>query len=635
MPFDVNSPTPDITESIPFSIGGGAADTPSAYPVGFGWDIVIGGLGFRLFNDPQYPYNRLTEQVRKEQFDTSPEAGEQSLGSWWLRSQSSWHAGAGIVWYEPGAEEETANRFANSCGVDPWTIGQLTLLHAMDATASAACHVNTAVVGGVNTAVVTTADGVSLVEEDGSVHQIVTGAGWSAVTQPAVAGTTLWVGHSTGVTRVDLTTGTATDIYATDPARVWWAKSRLIVALGGTLYEAPPRTTAGTWASDSTELYDRDADGWTWTGVAETGGAVLAAGHAGAESAVYRFTLGQDDLGNPEWSAAEQVAVMPPGELIQCIGVYLGSFAVIGTNHGARVGAVNSAGDVQYGPLTIETLTPVVAVTFRDRFAYVAASSSQPDGTSGCARIDLSAEVDGRFPWAWDVSTADDASVRGIATLGASDRVVIAADDAYYVQSATTRVAEGWLETGQIRYRTVEPKAFRLFGLNAQLNGGAVRVTAESPDSVEHRVFTFTPDTGTEVEAQVKIARRPTNTFLAFRLYLRPPDDDPTGSPTVTGYQIKALPAPGRTEMVQLPLMLFDSETDRYGTTWSEENGAFRRFTALKDLERSGAPQRVTDLRTGEAFIASIETVEFIGEAPPDGSDNSFGGRCVVRVRKL
>lgn len=627
--------TPDITESIPFSIGGGAPDTPSAYPVGFGWDIVIGGIGFRLRNNKQYPYNRITEPVRKEQIDTSREAGEQSLGGWWLRSQSSWHLGAGIVWYEPGSEELTQYRFRTSVGVDPWTIGELRLLPAMDASESDPVWVNTAIRNGEDVAVLTTADGVSVVDAAGSVTDLVTTAGWSDVTQPAVAGSTLWVGHGAGITRVDLATGSATDIYATDPARVWWAKSRLVVAVGGTLYEAPPRTTAGTWASDATELYDRDADGWTWTGVAETGGAVLAAGHAGAESAVYRFTLTQDDLGGLEWSAAEQVAVLPPGELIQCLGVYLGSFCVIGTSAGARVGAVNAAGDVQYGPLTVETLHPVTAVTFRDRFAYVAASASQPDGTSGCARIDLSVDQEGRFPWAWDVSTGDDAAVRSIATLGASDRIVLAADDGYYVQSATTKVSVGWLETGQVRFATVEPKAFRLFGLNAELNGGSVKVTAETPDGVEHRVFTFTPNTGTRVEAQVAISRRPTNTHLTFRLYLRPPEEDPTGSPVVSGYQVKALPAPARTEIVQIPVSLFDTETDRFGLTHSTENGSFQRFTALKSLERSGAPQRVTDLRTGEAFIGSIESVEFIGEAPPDGSDAAFGGIGVVRMRKL
>lgn len=635
MPVE-DSVAPDFTESLPFSVGGGASDTPAAYPVDFGWDVAIGGLGFRLHNDDRFPYNRITESIRKEQIDTSPEAGEQSLGAWWLRSQASWHLGAGIVWYEPGSEQETANRFQTSCGVDPWTIGQLTLLHRMDATASDPVFVNTAVRNGEHVAVLTTEDGVSVVGEDGVVTSLVSGSGWTGVTQPALAGGTLWLGHDTGVVRVDLSSGTATDIYTTPaPARVWWAKSRLVVAVDGALYEAPPATSAGTWADDTTLLYDRSADGWTWTGVAETGGAVLVAGYAGAESAVYRLTLEQDDLGNPEWSAAEQVAVLPPGELIRCMGVYLGSFCVIGTTHGARVGAVNAAGDVQYGPLTIETLQPVVAVTFRDRFAYVAVTGSQPDGTSGCARIDLSVDQEGRFPWAWDVSTGDSAVVRSIATLGATDRVVIGTEDGHYVQSPVNRVTQGWLETGQIRFATVEPKAFRLFGLNAELNQGEVQVTAETPDGVEHRVFTFTPQTGTRVESAITISRRPTNTHLTFRLYLRPPESDPTGSPVVTGYQVKALPAPGRTEMVQLPLSLFDTETDRYGTQWTAENGAFKRFTELKALERSGAPQRVTDLRTGEAFIGSIESVELIGTAAPDGPNSNFGGLCVVRVRKI
>ena len=50
--------------------------------------------------------------------------GEQSLDGFWLRSQVSFHKGAGIKYYEPGSEKETQYRFDDSEGVDVWTPGR-------------------------------------------------------------------------------------------------------------------------------------------------------------------------------------------------------------------------------------------------------------------------------------------------------------------------------------------------------------------------------------------------------------------------------------------------------------------------------------------------------------------------------
>ena len=84
MPF-VDSVTPDITETLPSTLGGaggtGALGDPSA------WDVTFGSLGFNLSITKEKPYLRGTEQVRKDQIDTSESAGEQSLSSYWARSQ--------------------------------------------------------------------------------------------------------------------------------------------------------------------------------------------------------------------------------------------------------------------------------------------------------------------------------------------------------------------------------------------------------------------------------------------------------------------------------------------------------------------------------------------------------------------
>jgi hypothetical protein len=79
------------------------------------------------------PYERQTAPYKKQQFDNSKEPGEQTLEGWWIRSQSSFHRGAGITFFDPSAGEEVDYRFSSSQGVNVWDKGQVTLLKKVDA----------------------------------------------------------------------------------------------------------------------------------------------------------------------------------------------------------------------------------------------------------------------------------------------------------------------------------------------------------------------------------------------------------------------------------------------------------------------------------------------------------------------
>jgi hypothetical protein len=92
------------------------------------YDVAVGGLPFILATSDERPYVRQTAPFKKDQFDNGAEPGEQSLTGWWLRSQSSFHSGEGIRFYDPSAGETVAHRFTDSKNVDVWTKGQVTLL---------------------------------------------------------------------------------------------------------------------------------------------------------------------------------------------------------------------------------------------------------------------------------------------------------------------------------------------------------------------------------------------------------------------------------------------------------------------------------------------------------------------------
>ena len=92
------------------------------------YDVAVGGLPFFYAIADDRPYIRQTAPFNKQQSDISAEPGEQSLTGWWLRSQSSFHNGTGIKFYDPSAGETVTHRFADSQNIDVWTKGQATLL---------------------------------------------------------------------------------------------------------------------------------------------------------------------------------------------------------------------------------------------------------------------------------------------------------------------------------------------------------------------------------------------------------------------------------------------------------------------------------------------------------------------------
>ena len=125
--------SPDITDNIPLNIGNPGTTgfwTNNAED----YDVAIGGEPFFMAPTDQVPYQRETAPYRKEQFDNGAEPGEQSLTGWWIRSQSSFHNGSGIKFYDPSSGEATKYRFTDSQGVNVWTKGEVSLLKDVDST---------------------------------------------------------------------------------------------------------------------------------------------------------------------------------------------------------------------------------------------------------------------------------------------------------------------------------------------------------------------------------------------------------------------------------------------------------------------------------------------------------------------
>jgi hypothetical protein len=121
----------DITEDLAVDLSASTAGTTYTNR-GITYDISINDQPFRDASTSERPSQRETAQYRKDQSDNSAEPGEQSLVGWWMRSQSSFHYGAGIKFYEPAQDEKLRYRFADSQGVDVWTQGEVSLLNKVE-----------------------------------------------------------------------------------------------------------------------------------------------------------------------------------------------------------------------------------------------------------------------------------------------------------------------------------------------------------------------------------------------------------------------------------------------------------------------------------------------------------------------
>lgn len=132
----------DITEAIPVPLSNPQGAINYA-PSTEAYDVALNGQPFFLMSSDETPYRRVTAQYRKQQIDQTREPGEQTLTGWWLRSQSSFHLGQGIKYFEPVQDEGLRFQYTESKGLNVWDKGQVTLINDVDPT-----HVTTTAIDG-------------------------------------------------------------------------------------------------------------------------------------------------------------------------------------------------------------------------------------------------------------------------------------------------------------------------------------------------------------------------------------------------------------------------------------------------------------------------------------------------------
>ncbi len=373
------------------------------------YDVAIGGLPFIYAISDARPYIRQTAPFRKDQFDNQTEPGEQSLTGWWIRSQSSFHGGTGITYFDPQTSDEFGHyRFADSKGVDIFTEGEVTMLNNVDAN-----HITTGRVRSngqpfqsARSIKFGSTEGVLLWDEY-DVDKIVPGSApihfidYISGTDTAVYaicddGTNaFWITNTATkktvykkaltLTSTDADTKMFDEIGTIANATMEYIKERIVMCADNKVYEFSSSAVAMP-----TAVYTHPSTAHVFTSVAASGPAIYISGYNGIQSTILKFTLSTAGV-MPTLTSAVVAAELPVGEIVHKIYYYLGTM-LIGTNKGIRAAQVNDQdGSLKYGPLFVKTDQPCFDFAARDRFVWCATSV---DGEPGVVRIDLGTELD-------------------------------------------------------------------------------------------------------------------------------------------------------------------------------------------------------------------------------------------------
>lgn len=586
------------------------------------YDYALNGVPFFSAASADTPYVRDTSDWRREQFDASTEPGEQSLNDWWRRSQSSFHLGAGLTFYDPqseatsyGSPKTQQYRFADSKGCNVWTPGQVTLLRGVDTPE--------AVTGNSRLAGYSAGGEEGVIFNDGTAIKRRTSAGatstisWgssSTVYDICVNGGTYFVACDAGVYAGALPGSAGSKLYnfpaSVTRARFGWAKERLIVCANRKVYECPTEVSSPPVAMPAA-LYEHPTTGWTWSGVASGPDAIYLSGYVGDTSAIYATWLESSTAGSPPvLSVPTVIAELPRGEVALSIISYMGTYLVLGTSLGVRVCLIREGGGLILGPLSIETEGPVYGLAVRQRFVWT--GGNYVGSTTGLYRLDLSTPLDSdalMFPYARDLECTTGGSVIGVAPLGQTGRMAFTTyAGTLAVEKASDLVSSGWLETGRVRFDTWEDKVFQFLKVNDLPGAGTLKASWRGEDAVLTDIYTWATDTIKQVNVDATDGEP--HAHVAFRFTLT--RSGTTVSPRLTGYQILGQPSGVRQRAIRLALLCFPKEGPAGRRT--VERSVWDRVENIEAAEEKGAVVVFQDFGTGERRLVRIDKTQFVSQ---------------------
>lgn len=626
----------DIVEPFQIQIGNRPVSSVSSYnDIYNNYDFALGGVPFLSAVDPNNPMTRSSAQFKREQIDQSSEPGEQSLTGWWLRSQASFHYGAGLKYEDPATDDTASFRFNDSEGVDVWTEGQVSLLKATSLLHSSGSTGIQRVVGGTSGGT----DYYFRIDNDkvyrgnsaGTETLLLTAA--EPIQDVTTSGQYVYVSTSLRIWQVPMDGSAPVDKWngwAAGTTAIGWNKERMMLGLNNSVYEMSMSS-----AALPTALYTHPDSNWRWTDFDEGPVAIYACGQNGSASKVFKFGIDTSGL-LPVLTGGVTVAELPNGEFVNVMYGYLGAFLSLGTTEGVRVATIDADGNLQYGPV-IETPNPVKAIWAAGSHILAGYTNGFSDGGSGLIRLELQTPLpNNKYAYATDLQTHDTGDVTSVCLFGNSGRVLICLNDkGVWIESTGELEPTGWLLTARIRYNMTWPKLFKQFSIDAQLPGNTSMTIATIDDvGTETVVAPVDPATDLRQDFQINYPDSPQH-FLSLRFRLNRSTMDNTVGPIFRSYQLKSLPSGPKPRQIIAPFWCVDSEKTKDNSRTGYKGYGIDRLKAVESLDSAGQVVLFEDLMNGESWLVTIEQIEFKQQVPPARNQEEWGGVLTVSMRTI
>ena len=653
-----DSRPPDISERVYIDLSGRI----STYydPTTYKYDVAVAGMPFIYAITDNTPYRRQTAEFRTQRVDQLRDPGEQSLSGsgYWIRSQSSFHLGAGSPYQEPitGSLDEARFRFASSVGINPWTPGEISLLHrtTLQEAVVGDSRVFNTVISGVEYLILVKYASTETIRvlrirvSDGAETTIVNN---TSLTENIIAvtmgGNDLMMVTPTKVWRYSFNENTpalhqdyAINSANAQTATIGYVKNRFILGYHDVnqstfVYELNRNSGSSINLSTLTPVNGSTTLplGYTFRAVTEAGAAIYIGGFSGEQGNVYKITVADDGTLNTMTS----VITLPGGEQITGLFGYLGTYVILGTSQGLRVAIANDTGDLSYGPLVFTTTLGVFKMSAYSKYIYAGVDSGV-GGNSGIYRVDLSQPLSGGgYAYATDVyGDSVTGKVEGVANLSNGRVAFCVNGDGLFIEHATELLESGELTTGIIRYETLENKAWKRIKLRTEgtLNGDIDIFRVEN--SVDEAFRTVQQGSNTDYDYDLSSVFSDVNVEAQFKFRLNRNDTTASTGAVMYGYSVKALPTPTRARLIQFPLFCFDSERDRLKNIMGFQGYALGRLQSLEQMEAQGETVIIQDFTAnGEPIEAVIEQVTFTRTTPPNGNFTGWGGIIQITARTV
>lgn len=688
-----------LIQRITYRISGRSLSSSGLYtPQDYLYDYALGGIPFLSATSDSRPDTEKPVPQRKQQFDNYKDPGEYSLQQWWLRSQSSFQGGAGVVYQDPDTQGTSLNlRYAKSIGIDPFTDPDI--IQLLREVNESSVFTSPDAGGGVGVkafddGTLTSSGQVWIVEGNGKVTRAtvgtsdISGAGSTTIPSPAMC--TYLENYTTpglppgfdnsqnllvysdnvangGVYKIDTGSLTATKIYSrfvsafTLPVKTMsLSRGQLYINVGSQLFSLNPGAAAATpWPASPVASVPGSQ---TIISITDGPDAIYVAANDDRRGYIYKTTFDSSGIVN----GLTQVAILPDGERINCIAAYVATYLVISTMSSIRVANFTGSGIV-YGPPIVQVpissnsqgTLPGIGISgsgfgkiqFYGTRAYITTQTqtSQHDGAQGIMAVDLSvlltdnntnSQSNAYCPWVYSPTTVNfitgmTVTKDGRIIYGSAPGSFIGASGHLWVEHLNKLITSGYLDTGRCRFNTIEPKLFKYFSIRTPTPlAGDVQVALLDDENGVTTYITYGPTVDPGTGDIATPAPPGPRNWEALRFTLKRGTDVTKGG-KVDSWQIKALPGVLKQRLIVRQFLCLNSEKDKSGQQISGDTQALDKLTAIRQMCQRGDTVTLQDLVNNISDQVIIDDYTFTMLAAPGPNGENYGGYLTVTMRTV